>query len=186
MKTLLNNLFYILAGLLIGAVIWLVSTPPRGKPVLLVPPPTPGPLHVHVAGAVVSPGVYTLPPGARLLDAVNAAGGLLPESVPDAVNLAEKLADGLQVHVPFAITASGSETGQGSGAGTTGTGKININTATQAQLESLPGIGPSIAQRIIEYRDRNGAFTDTIDITLVTGIGPSTYAKIKDRITTDQ
>lgn len=176
MKTLFNNLFYILVGLLTGGVVWLISIPPRGEPVTLVSPPTPGPLVVHVAGWVSAPGVYELPQGARVRDAVTAAGGVLPEGNLDAVNLAAKLEDGQQIRV-----LGKSESGQTE----TNPGTININTASLAQLQSLPGIGPTIAQRIIAHREQNGAFTDTIDITKVSGIGPSTYEKIKDRITTD-
>ena len=171
--------------MLTGGIVWLVSVPPRGRPVTLIPPPTPGPIVVHVAGAVGAPGVYELPQGARVRDALAAAGGVLPHGDADAVNLAEKLVDGRQVRVP-AITSGETVTSEAQpGSEQPGSGKININTATAAQLESLPGIGPSIAQRIIDYREQNGAFEDTIDITKVSGIGPSTFQKIKDRITTN-
>lgn len=180
MNNALNHLLSLLFGILIGGVIWLVSIPPRGQPVSLIPPPTPGPLVIHVAGEVAAGGVYELPPGSRVADAVDAAGGILPEGDETGLNLAEMLVDGQQVFVPGDADSPSPSAGQGP----SGT-RININSASSFQLQQLPGIGPSIAQRIIDYRDQNGAFEDTIDVVNVSGIGPATYDKIKDLITVD-
>lgn len=178
MKSLLNGLILIGAGILLGGVIALVSAPPRGNPVVLRPAPTPAPLVVHVAGAVAAPGVYELPPGARVRDALAAAGGLLAAANGDGLNQAAPLSDGMQV-----IVAAAAEAAPATGA--SGGGKVNINTAGLDALVALPGIGPATAQKIIDYREENGAFEKTADIVNVPGIGPSTFDTIKDLITVD-
>lgn len=171
---------------------------------------------VHVAGAVVRPGVYTLPAGSRMIDAVNAAGGPAAGADPNAVNLARAVADGERVYVPtreevrkFGQAVGGSADGTGvfggsaagAGPGGTGTnggtwaasggsgadgltsGPININTATQAQLDSLPGIGPTLALRIIQYRAKNGPFTSPEELLRVPGIGEKKLAELQPFIT---
>jgi len=187
MNRLVNNLILIAGGVLTGGLIWLVSAPPRGAPVDLRPAPTPAPLVVHVTGAVAEPGVYDLPAGARVLDALEAAGGLLPEAEPGSLNQAAPLTDGDQVIVAAASSEVGSVSDDGPGPSSSGApppgGLVNINTAGLEELESLPGIGPSIAQRIIDYREANGPFSKTADIVNVSGIGPATFEQIKDRIT---
>ena len=178
MKTLINNLFYILVGLLTGGLVWLVSIPPRGTPVTLLPPPSPQPLLIHVAGAVAAPGVYALPQNARIRDAVDAAGGFLSDTPPQTINLAAQLSDGQQILVPEEKNEI-----PGQNDGTNHSRLININTASQAILESLPGVGPSTARAIIEFREQYGDFTDILDLMKVKGIGPATYEKLKLLIT---
>jgi competence protein ComEA len=145
--------------------------------------PTPHPLRVYVSGAVAQPDVYTLPPESIVKDAVLAAGGPTSDADLDHINLALSLADGQQVHVPR-VGEEGvpvqSPTGQrGSGA------RININTADAAALELLPGIGPALAQRIVDYRQAHGPFARVEDIMKVSGIGQGTFEKIRDLIATE-
>ncbi len=136
-------------------------------------------LLVHVAGAVVSPGVYTLPAGARVHEAIAAAGGPAEGAVLDALNLAATLSDGERIFVPHASQAAQ----PGSGGSDTGVpaGKVDLNTATQAQLEALPGVGPVLAQRIIEYRERK-RFTSVRQLLEVEGFGPKKYESLKDLV----
>ena len=173
-------------GLLGAAVIWVVSSPPRDQAIMLLPPSTPAPLVVHVTGAVAQPGVYQLPASSRVQDAIQAAGGLLPEADAPALNLAAFLQDGEQISV-LAVqpTLPALEPpARSAPLPTAQAGKlININTATQAELESLPGIGPALAQQIIAYRKAHGPFATIEDIIDVPGIGPKTFEKIKDLIT---
>ena len=133
--------------------------------------PTPPPqIVVYVSGAVVSEGVYALLEGARLDDAIRAAGGLVTNADPSAVNLAARLYDEDHIHVPEIGEATPSEASQG--------GRIDINTAPTSLLETLPGIGPVKAQAIVEYRERHGDFERPEDLMKVSGIGPSTYEKV--------
>lgn len=131
-------------------------------------------LVVHVAGAVQSPGVYRLSSGARVIDAVQAAGGVAVDSNSDAINLAAALTDGERVYVPRVgevapVVASGSTTG--SGASTAPSGPVNLNTATADDLDSLPGVGPATAAAILAYRDEHGPFAAVDDLGEVRGIG---------------
>ena len=177
----------ILIGFLLGAisigVINLVTAPPRGKPIELNPSPTPSPVRVHVSGAVENPGVYTLPPGAIVQDAINAAGGLSNSATLETINLASPLKDGEQVFV-----YSSSEIEQSGRFSSTPSDaipsplQININTADVSDLELLPGIGPSLAQKIIEFRQENGPFETIDDLLDVSGIGPSKLEEIIDHI----
>lgn len=128
-------------------------------------------LFIHVAGAVQQPGVYTLPAGSRIQDAITAAGGPLPEADIHRLNLAEILVDGKKIFVPAATAESATE------------GLININTASAKELATLPGIGPAKAQKIIDYREKFGPFSACEEITQVDTIGPKTYEAIKDLIT---
>lgn len=152
-------------------------------------------LIVHVSGAVASPGVVRLPAGSRVDDALLAAGGSAPEADLAAVNLARPVTDGEQIHVPVpgedppAAAADGAASepeaggGGGEGAGSSGGSPINLNTASAAQLEELPGVGPAIAQRILEHRERNGQFTAVDGLLEVSGIGPATLEKIREQAT---
>jgi len=131
------------------------------------------------------PEVYTLPPGSIIRDALAAAGGATSDADLDCINLAQEVRDQQQVYVPRRGEASPPAAGASGGAnarGTTGV-KVNINTATAAELETLPRIGPTMAQRIVEYREANGPFKTVEDIQNVPGIGPTTFAGIKDLIT---
>lgn len=150
-----------------------------------------GPLVVHVAGAVVSPGVYALAPGARVIDAVEAAGGLDPDAMADAVNLAAAVGDGQKVYVPrvgevAAIVAgvSGDVTGGGSTpGGGESSGQVNINSATADELDTLPGVGPATAAAIIDHRQQHGPFATVDDLTDVRGIGPTKLEALRGLVT---
>lgn len=149
----------------------------------------PGEVVVHVAGAVVHPGVYRLPIGSRVADAVAAAGGALGNAALDAVNLARILSDGEQVRLPTTDeVASGMvapAAGGGVGAGASGAaGLVNLNTASAAELETLPGIGAATAQKIVDDREANGPFATPEDLMRVTGIGAKKFEALKDLVTT--
>jgi competence protein ComEA len=153
-----------------------------------VPTPTPGPIRVHVSGAVAQPDVYALPPGSIMEAAVEAAGGLAADAGP--INLAAPLRDGMQVHVPTRAEVSatppplsGPEPA-GTASGDDGAAAlVDINAASGAELETLPGIGPSTAQKIIDYREENGRFPTIDAIMEVSGIGPATFADLEPLIT---
>jgi len=139
-------------------------------------------LTVHVAGAVVNPGLYSLKEGSRVSDAVAEAGGSAPDALLDDLNLAARVKDGQKVLVPRA--AGSAADGSGETQGQSGSpGLVNINTATAVQLEELPGIGPSLAQRIIDYRRKNGTFSSIEEIDNVEGIGPSKLESLRDLVT---
>jgi competence protein ComEA len=140
---------------------------------------------VSVVGLVARPGLVTLPTGSRVADAVSAAGGLLPDADAASVNMAAVVADGQQVAigVPGAVGA-GAEAGSGSGASATdAAGPVNLNTATAAQLDTLPGIGPVLAQRIVDYRSQQGRFTTVDQLDDVPGIGPALYGRLAGSVT---
>ncbi len=139
---------------------------------------SPAALYVHVSGAVREPGLYVLPRGARLVDAVAAAGGFGGDAARDAVNLARPVADGEQVVVPR-IGEQPAPATPGSAPG----GKLDLNTADQAALEELPGIGPALAQRITGWREQNGRFTSVDDLLAVPGIGEKMLASLRDLVT---
>jgi len=175
----------ILFGLFVAALIWIVSRNPSGEAVTLRPAPTERPVIVYIAGAVPRPGVYALPEGSRVQDAIAAAGGFLAEAQRTEINLAAFLIDGEKLDIPFAEGGSPvlPTPVENTGLPGSSTELININTASSAELESLPGIGPTTAQKIIEYREQNGAFVSIEDIINVSGIGPGLYERIKDLIT---
>ncbi|MCL2680559.1 MAG: ComEA family DNA-binding protein [Coriobacteriia bacterium] len=146
---------------------------------------TAGILYVHVSGAVRSPGVYQLTGGARAVDALNAAGGFLPEAAHEAVNLAALVEDGMQLHVltqeefdqqgGIAIMPTSGSGGQAAGGGSSGhdsAGLVNVNTADSATLQTLPGVGPVTADNIVKDREANGPYSSLEDLTRVSGIGP--------------
>ena len=177
-------------GLLIAAGVglftlkWQPIEPIRIEPPL--PTQTPGPIRVYVSGAVVSPDVYMLSPDAIVRDALQAAGGPTANADISLTNLAQPLQDGSQIYIPVVgeTVVLLSQPEQPSSPNSAPVGAIvNINTATQAELETLPGIGPAIAGRIIEYRENQGAFNGIEDIMNVSGIGPATFEKIRDFIT---
>jgi competence protein ComEA len=137
-------------------------------------------LVVHVAGAVRTPGVLELPAGARVVDAVEGAGGALSDADLDRLNLAAKLLDGQRVLVPK-VGAASADAPPGSGADP-GTSLIDLNNATAAQLEQLPGIGPALAAAIIAERDRRGGFRSVNELREVRGIGERRFADIRDLV----
>lgn len=184
---MLNNIklvvIGVLSGLLAAAMILLVSAPGHGEPVVLLPTPEKADLSIFVTGAVTNPGVYRLPVGSRVENAIQAAGGWSIDADQNALNLAAFLTDGQTVFVPIPgeeppvypdISRSTTEwTGP----------LININTASAEILDELPGIGPSKAADIVAFRQNNGAF-DTIEaIQEVPGIGPGLFENIQDLIT---
>jgi competence protein ComEA len=136
---------------------------------------------VDVAGWVRRPGVYEFAEGARVIDAIDAAGGARPGAVLSSLNLAAPLADGTQVLVP---KESQSPPTTETGSGTSGaTGLVNVNSATNAELETLPGIGEVIAQAIVDHRTENGPFTSVEQLVDVSGIGDATLENIRELVT---
>jgi len=133
---------------------------------------------VQVAGAVRMPGIYSLPTGARLLDAVAAAGGLTDDADASAVNLARAVNDGEQLVVPR-VGEAPPEAAPGAGASGSSSQLVDLNTATLEQLDTLPRIGPSIAQRIIDWRAENGRFTSVDDLAEISGIGDKTIESLR-------
>jgi competence protein ComEA len=178
----------------------LVATPPA-------PPPPPAEIQVHVTGAVEQPGLYALPAGSRVGEAVQTAG-LAVDANADALNLAARLVDGQRLVVPRAgetAPATGAAPPASEAVAPTSAsraparasrapaaappadslppgGKLNLNTATAAQLDSLPGIGPAYAQRILDYRERNGAFRSVQQLKDARLLPSATFERIKDRL----
>jgi competence protein ComEA len=138
------------------------------------------PLVVDVSGAVRRPGLQRLPRGARVADAIAAAGGALPRADVDAVNLAAPVADGVQVLVPRRAAAGGAGAAESAGGGVSASGgPVDLNSATAEQLDALPGIGPSTAAKIVEYRQAHGAFHSLAELDAVPGIGAGRLAQLK-------
>jgi competence protein ComEA len=182
----------VVLALIVGGVIgYFAPHPPPDTPIIVSTPlpthtpppsPTPSPIRVHVAGAVHQPGVYRLPANSIIQDAVDVAGGPASDADLDRINLAIELRDQQQVYVPREGETSSPPPVSG-GEGSEGTDTlVNINTATQAELETLPRIGPELAQRILDYREANGPFETIEDIQNVPGIGPGTFEGLKDMI----
>lgn len=137
-------------------------------------------LVIDVTGEVVSPGVYELPAGSRVIDAIKAAGGARPKAALSDLNLARVIKDGEQIYVDLIYT-SGARVRAGAKTSAP-RGPININRATASELDSLDGIGPVIAKRIIAYRTTNGAFVAIEDLLKVSGIGDAKFAQFKEKI----
>jgi competence protein ComEA len=186
LKSILYMASGILLGLFLAALVWVVSRNPSGEAVTLRPVPTDKPIVVHITGAVPRPGLYALPQGARIQDGISAAGGFLAEADKTNINLAQVLEDGEKLDIPFIEGGSPVLTTPVPEVVTITTELININTASLAELDTLPGIGPTTAQKIIDYRTQNGPFINAEDIVNVSGIGPGTYERIKDLITVGQ
>jgi len=191
MKQWQGILLGLMFGLLVGGVIMLVISPARGEPVKLQPLPTNSPLKVYVTGSVANPGVYSLPPDTRVSDAIQAAGGLLPEADPNLLNLAAVISDGQRLWIPAKVIATAATGSQNTTSicvkmtplPPSQEHPLNINTATVDQLDMLPGIGAVKAAQIIAYRDQNGPFTSIDELQKVPGITASIYEKIKNLIT---
>jgi competence protein ComEA len=186
MKNALYVLLGVMAGFVLAGVLVFVSRAPEGEPIILEPAPTKAPLAVHVIGAVPRPGLYEFAEGARVQDAIDAAGGLLASANVDALNLAELLVDGQQLNIPYQVDAAPTEVSDtvvlpSSAEEPTPDPDVvlvNINTATLEELDTLPGIGPTTAQKIIDYRT-NTPFSTIEDIMKVSGIGPSIFENMK-------
>ncbi|MGH2536920.1 MAG: helix-hairpin-helix domain-containing protein [Candidatus Promineifilaceae bacterium] len=189
----------LLLGVAGGATLVGLLDRPRANPIAITPAPPPpaptatptqAPIRVYLSGAVARPDVYALPAGSILNDAVELAGGLSDAADPAQVNLALGLADGQHVHIPAAgtteplptLTLPANSPAPASTAGPAppaGQALVNINVAGAAELESLPGIGPALADRIIADREANGPFGAIEDIQRVAGIGPAVFADIQ-------
>jgi competence protein ComEA len=163
------------------AVVTIVTVTPR-------PTAPPASIIVDVRGAVNKPGVYTLPVGSRMQDVLTLAGDVTSSADTRPLNLARRLNDGEQIYVPLVGEATPAPipvTGKAAPtAPKPASGKINLNTATLAELDTLPGIGPAIAQRILDYRAQNGDFKTIDDLKKVRGIGDALFNQIKDLIAT--
>jgi competence protein ComEA len=176
-----------LAGLLLLAAALLVAgrhlagagtatAPAEAQPLEAVEASAPAALVVHVVGAVRRPGLYRLREGSRIADAVERAGGATRRADLSLVNLAAPVADGGQVVVPRRAPAVGAQAG---GEAATA-GPVHLNTATLEQLDELPGIGPSTAQKILDFRDEHGAFTSVDELDAVPGIGPARLEQLRE------
>lgn len=194
-------------GIIIGVGGLVLTNRARPAPIVIVPPEptptpqataTPGPIRVFVNGQVAAPAVYELPSQSIVEQAVEAAGGFTAEANTAVVNLAQALSDGAQVYVPaqdeavagpVAVVrdaASSTTLPDGaSGAGGAAGQPVNINTATAAELDELPGIGPSTAQKILEHRNENGPFATVEAIMDVSGIGEAKFDQIRELITVE-
>lgn len=135
-------------------------------------------IRVHVGGWVVERSVVRLPAGSLVADAIRAAGGARPGAELDALNLAQPLQDGSQVIVP----GPGESAGPSASSGVAGDGTVRLNTATQAEIETLPGVGPVLAGRIIAHREQHGPFRSPEDLLSVSGIGEAKYAALRDLV----
>lgn len=195
------------AGLLVvavlivgGAALWYVRSLPssvsiqastdRSGPSGVAPPapsPTPATIIVDVAGWVRRPGVYDFRQGDRVIDAIRMAGGGRPGADLTSINLAALLTDGQQIVVPrkgkLAVGGQGAGGGPGAPGSSGAEPLINVNTATLDQLESLPGIGPALGQRIIDYRQQHGPFRSVDDLLNVSGIGEKRLADLRPKVT---
>jgi competence protein ComEA len=150
---------------------------PAEQPLEAVEAAAPAALVVHVVGAVRRPGLYRLREGARIADAVARAGGVTRRADVSLVNLAAPVADGAQVVVPKrAPTAAVG----GSGGAAVPAGPLHLNTATLEQLDELPGVGPSTAQKILDFREQHGAFTSVDELDAVPGIGPARLEQLRE------
>jgi len=192
----------LLFGLLAVGLILLLAQPKQGAPITLMPAPTatatglpmptwtPEPILVQIGGAVHSPGVYSLPEGARVEDLITSAGGLSTDADLDRINTIATLHDGDYYYLPAAgqaipetaTNAPGNKTSEHDSAFTY---PLDLNTATQEELESLPGIGPSKAADILAYRDSHGPFLSLDDLVNVPGIGDVTVDSLRDYLIVD-
>jgi competence protein ComEA len=192
MKTWQSILLGIFLGFSTAGIIILVISPPRGKPVELILPPTPGTIKVYIIGAVLNPGVYSLPWKSRINEAVAAAGGFTEQADQASLNLAKALVDGEKIEVPLIhnsklkspVVVTQILTGIPDKVIQTPivSSLINLNEATLEQLMELPGIGETKANDIINFRSQNGPFKSIEEIQNVPGIGPTIFEKLKDLI----
>ncbi|MCA9896784.1 MAG: helix-hairpin-helix domain-containing protein [Ardenticatenaceae bacterium] len=204
---LLSFLIVFFVGIIVGAGGVALAGRAQPTPIVIQPPvptlppgptSTPGPLRIFVSGAVAAPAVYEMPHNGIVQEAIERAGGFTDEADTAVVNLALPLFEGMQIYVPTEaetaaqlpavisepVRSTGIELGSG---GETAvdepTGLVNINSADVAELDTLPGIGPSTAEKIVEYRETNGPFATIDEITSVSGIGPAKFEQIQPFIT---
>ncbi len=161
---------------------------PAPTVITIIPPAptaTPGPLQIYVTGAVANPEkVYSLPPGSLVRDAINAAGGVTAEADLGQINLARALRDGEQITVP-GRNADAAKINPAETAKPKFNGPIHINSASLDELQSLPGVGPAMAQKIIDYRAKNGRFRGMADLDNVPGIGPAKLTEWEGKVVFD-
>ncbi len=187
---LLLCLVAVLSAALAAGVAW--ASRPSLEPVAAAPivtsgtvapstgaPAAPAELVVAVVGQVATPGLVRLPAGSRVADAVAAAGGALPDADLTTINLARILTDGEQV----AVGVPGAPAPPGAAPGDDAAAQVNLNTASESELEELPGVGPVLAGRIVQWRTDNGPFTSVEQLEEVDGIGPSTFEELRDQVT---
>jgi len=170
---------WIAAALVVAAAalggLWYAGRSPAPPPLAVEPGGGGRTITVHVSGAVQSPGVVRVAAGARVGEAIAAAGGALPEADLGRVNLAAPLADGQQLSVP-GVSAGGEV------AAVAGDGRVRLNLAGAEELETLPGVGPVLAERIVAYRDEHGPFAVVEDLLDVPGIGEGKLAALRDAV----
>ncbi|HMO59523.1 MAG TPA: ComEA family DNA-binding protein [Roseiflexaceae bacterium] len=160
------------------------DTPEESLPITEPAAPITASVIVYVSGAVIAPDVYQLPAAARVKDVVLAAGGFTAEADPDAINLAAPLSDGQHVYVPLQGTTAHPAAAAPVAAGVGATdGRIDLNTAGVAELDTLPGIGPAIAERIVAHRTSNGPFRSVAELQQIKGIGPALLEQITPLVT---
>jgi len=192
MKEIRTLAIGILLGLLASGIIIITASAPKGEPIILTPRPTASPIMVSIQGEILQPGVYPLQKDARLSDAVEKAGGFTPNANNLVVNLAAALNDGDSIIIPSrqsteneTLLSENSRVIQSSNPFQPSTTCININTATFEELQTLPGVGPTRASAIIDFRKKNGPFYKLEDLMQVSGIGAGTFETLKDQIETD-
>lgn len=138
-------------------------------------------LVVHVAGAVRRPGLYRLPEGSRIADAIGRAGGATPKADLEQINLAAPLTDGQQVLVPRRLPAAAPAAAR-SGSAAAAAGPVRLSTATLQELDALPGVGPVTAQKILDYREQHGGFRSVDELDAVPGIGPARIEQLRELV----
>ena len=171
-----------LTALAVSALLLILLKPSKKFSIELFPPPTPGPIQVHVAGSVNQPGVYSVDWPAIVEDAIEAAGGPTTDADLNRINLALALYTGDRVFVPGSEPSGMAELQDPITEMIDPALQIDINRASLAELETLPGIGPSLAKKIVEYRDQIGFFTKIEELLNVSGIGPAKLEQFQDYV----
>jgi competence protein ComEA len=159
-----------------------LTAPPGTSTAFSPSVPSPTVLVVDVAGAVRRPGLYRLPSGSRIADAIARAGGMSRQAAPASVNLAAPLADGEQVLVP-SLAAGAAGTAAAAAGTASPAAPVDLNSATVEQLDALPGVGPVTAQKIVDYRTAHGPFTSVDDLDAIPGIGPARIENLRGLVT---
>lgn len=185
-KQPINKKLLLVIGSVVATVVFLINgmTSAREVPVASQPSIAPNQvvvsaatIYVHIVGEVTAPGIYELESGARLMDAIFAAGGLTKTADQASVNLARELTDGEQI-VVYKVGVAPMLLGSANG----GAAQISLNRASASELEDLPGVGPALAARIIDWRTANGGFKKKEDLLSISGIGDKLFAGLKDQV----